>query len=359
VDHLAARLQPGSHSLQGNGGDLARSIHASPSAFSGNCTLAGWPQNEGTRPSRKLERVHMRKTRIMYAEQAAAVKAEVPCTAQTKQTDIERIARIWRGKLQKLCCHRYVNHYLPDSDEGRAMLTALLCLGLTDEAADAQAPWITAAELHGLKRKARWLKWDMIGALIQLTYAERQACKLWRFMPCDVSAEEVKRRRSEKRAAAEAKRKKRKREELRNERDAMRQTNKRDDAVLRMLDLTGKDYHSPDAPPPYCHWLPVSELVKQAKRCDAFRCPDGSRPRDLRRLVNRTVEKLKAFGAIETKLKPGKRGPVLWVRKVTAADLENEENCPVFVGKADAFCHGDGRTPPKKPKLVVIQGLKA
>ena len=49
--------------------------------------------------------------------------------------------RIWRSRLQKLCRLRHSNHFIPDDDDGRAMLTPLLRFGLTDASAIEDAPW--------------------------------------------------------------------------------------------------------------------------------------------------------------------------------------------------------------------------
>jgi hypothetical protein len=245
--------------------------------------------------------------------------------------------RIWHGKLHKLCWRRFNNHFLPDNDDGRAMLTALLRFGLTDESAIEHAPWLDQAELRKLQRKARRMKWREVGALIRLTYEEREACKLWIFPPCDVSPEEVKRRRDEKCKMRDKDRRKRKREQQRKERQEMQAASERGPAVLRML-KAGESMLFPQKPgiisPPrphwsYCGWLSVSHLIELAKQSRAFRRPDGEPLRNMRQTVHRVVKQLGDIGTIETKLVPGKRGTILLARK--AAEK------PANAGKADEF----------------------
>ena len=251
--------------------------------------------------------------------------------------DTNKINRIYRAKLSKLCKSRYGNHCLPVGDTGLAMLTALLCFGLTDESAIQDAPWC-AAELEGLKRQARRWSWRDVGKLINLTYDEREDYKLWILDPCDVSRKEVQRRQAEKQAKADKERKKRQRLKQREDREAMRSTNDRRGAILRMLNdisllfpersgvVSPPRSHSPFT---YQGWAPVSRLVELAKQSRAFRRPDGKPLRNLRDAVHCTVKGLANNGAIATRLEPGQRGSVLLVKAAA-------------VGKPDAF--SDGRS---------------
>jgi hypothetical protein len=72
----------------------------------------------------------------------------------TPQRDSAQVRSNWRGKLHKLCRRRYGNHRLPNDASGRAMLTALLCFGLSAEAAMEDAPWLETAELEMMQRTA-------------------------------------------------------------------------------------------------------------------------------------------------------------------------------------------------------------
>ena len=267
----------------------------------------------------------------MYIEKAGLSTQE----QSVAETTIEELKRLWRGKLQKLCRLRFGNHYLPDNDDGRAMLTALLCFGLTDESALHDAQWC-AAELDGLKRQAQYMKWNNVGTLIGLTYEEREECKLWRLQPCDVSPDEVKRRQANRRAKADKERKKRQREQKHSEREKIQVTKNRCEAVLRMLN--DEDLLFPTKsrviPPPrpyhpltYQGWAPVSRLVELATKSRAFCRPDGHPLSDLRNAVHRALKRLADTTEIETQLVPGQRGMIMLVRKTAA-------------GKADAFCHG-------------------
>ena len=204
-----------------------------------------------------------------------------------RSSDNRTLDNIYRGKLTKLCTMRYCNHWLPNNEDGRAMLTALLCFGLTDDGALADAPW-SAAELPALKRRARRLKWRDVGKLINLKYSERETCGLW-VLDCDVSRKEVQRRQAEKRKRLEAERKKRKRAERSDEREAMHATPDRRDAIMRILGAQRDTlfHRKPGVNPPqpplwYQGWMPVPTLIKLAAKtalsaehqpmCCAFSC---------------------------------------------------------------------------------------
>jgi hypothetical protein len=237
---------------------------------------------------------------------------------------LERLQPYIRLGLYELCSWRYGDDDLPDSDDGRAMLIALLRFGMADADAIRLAPWLTDSELRACKRKAPYMKWGDVGPLIKLTDAEHEGIKkkrLRHLTPYDISAADLKKRSADRANEKAAKRSQKYRQKLRDERKAMLTTDKRGDAVMQMLDFiqTGKDFRGPGCPPPYCYEAPVSALVEQAKKSDAF---GGVSPRAVRTLVHRTVKKLKALGRVKTKLKPGKRGPVLWV----SLSLKNKRN---------------------------------
>jgi hypothetical protein len=256
------------------------------------------------------------------------------------------IERIWRGKLKNLCRLRFEQEYgayslLPNNDEGKALLTALLRFGLTDEKALKDAPWCKA-DLTKLKRQARRMKWrDDVGKLIGLTFAEWKEAKLWILRPIDASEQDIEDWRKEQRKNNDAERKRKKRDKDREEREATRQSNKRNDTVLRML-------KAEKVFPAFGGWTTISALVKQARKCVAFRCPNGSPPRGLRVLVHRTVKRLEALGLVETKLIAEKHGKVLYVQKT---NLE--------AGKADAFGYRNTVTPENRPKAADNKGFTA
>ena len=271
---------------------------------------------------------------------------------RTKRT-WRRLTNIGRGRLTKLCQLRtkadgvsHGTHHLPDNSDGRAMLQALLRFGLTAESAMTDAPWCEASELKKLQRAARRMKWNDVGALIGLTYDEREACKLWRLVPCDVTAAELERRKADKRRKAERERRQKKRRERREAMELMRNATKRDDAIMRMLDKAA--YRTPDGGFGY-EWMPVSAMIKEAQEWKAFRSPDGWGLRNLRDAMHVVLKGLAAVGVIQIELRDGRRGKVLWVRK-----LNLEE--PVPVGKADTFSDGRSVGGEKRPKLTVIQG---
>jgi hypothetical protein len=128
------------------------------------------------------------------------IKQESPNRKPSRKKSRKEVLRL---KLQKLFRLRFGNHFLPDSDDGRTMLTALLCVGLTNESAIETAPWCEIDELRKLKRQARQVKWwrdkTAIGKLIGLTFDEWVLAKLWLTGPIDRSEKELEAWREERR----------------------------------------------------------------------------------------------------------------------------------------------------------------
>jgi hypothetical protein len=119
-----------------------------------------------------------------------------------EQTNRNR-ERMWRFRLRRLFKFRYGDSiFLPDDAEGRAMLTALLCFGETDDGVTAYGPWCEA-ELPTLRRRARRMNWRRdIGELIKLTFSEWKSAKLFILRPVDRSEAEIQAWREEQRRAS-------------------------------------------------------------------------------------------------------------------------------------------------------------
>jgi hypothetical protein len=275
--------------------------------------------------------------------------------SRRRQEAWQRRARGLRGKVFKLCELRHGSRFIPNNEDGRKLLTALLWLGLAAEKATLQASWCEP-ELRKLQRAARRVKWEDLGELIGLSYEEREQLKAWSFWPHDVPQEEVRRRQAEKNRKNARERSRRRRERERDKREQQRErqamiinASKRDTAILRMLDTQ--------------RWTPISELVGQAFTCRAFRRPDdwSIRRSGMRKLMHRAVEQLVEHGLVETKLVPGMRGMVRMVRKFDVAELMNEDG-PAGAER-DGVCHGDNVTPfpatGKMQKSPLKQGLGA
>jgi hypothetical protein len=220
-------------------------------------------------------------------------------------------------QLGALTRHRHGNHFLPDNNEGRAMLVAFLSCRLKDDDAKQRAPWITDSDLENLKSEASGIELKQLGKLIGLTWDERIACRVYFLRASDITQEEANRRQAERNRENERKRQKEHRESMVKMRHY---TSKRDDAVLRMLKMLPRIPLSAGLDP-LSGWTPVSALVKEARRCDAFRRPDGRQQTNLRVPVHRVLKVLEANGQIEMTERPGPRGMVMLVRLV---DLE----CP-------------------------------
>jgi hypothetical protein len=168
--------------------------------------------------------------------------------------------RIWRVRLQRLCQMRFDTHFLPDNDKSRAMLTALLRFGMTDDSAIADAPW-SASELPTLKRQGRRLKWRDVGKLIGLTFDEWKAAKLWVAKPVDVSDADLEAWRIQQRKESWRKSKQKARaREAEQRQDSLAKAKPlkpRQSVILKML-----IEHGP---------ISVSELTKRASRSNAFK----------------------------------------------------------------------------------------
>lgn len=234
---------------------------------------------------------------------------------------------------------RFGNHFLPDNDGGRAMLTALLRFGLTDENAVEDAPWC-AAELPTLRRQARRMKWRDVGTLISLTFEEWKYAELYVMRPIDKSESELEAWREEQRKKSWRKSKAKQRAREKREKEARvaaartQAINPRQTAIIEILVGRG----GPGM------MMPVPELVKVASKSHAFAHsryrrtfwlngpPPNAIVRNLRDAVHETVSQLDRKRVIETYKTQGNRGPVKWVRMLKWWSLEDEQTS---VGASD------------------------
>jgi hypothetical protein len=166
-----------------------------------------------------------------------------------------------------------------------------------------------AARRHQFRKDARAIDFENVGPLINLTYAEYEQYKAWRFWPSDVSREEVIRRTIER----SKEKKKKKRAEKRLERQPRTACDWRDDVLLRMLTKLGGEASLP-------------ELIRRARTPAAF--GHVSAPRNmpairkenankLRERVRRTIARLVKHEAVEIETRRGVRGPVIFVHLCT------------------------------------------
>jgi hypothetical protein len=237
-----------------------------------------------------------------------------------KDSASDRDVNYWyRKKLFKLCRKRYGNYFLPNDDDGRALLMVLLRFGLSADEAMEAARWLTEAELRKLKRKA-WSV-DNLGALIHLTYAERDYAKLWLLLPDKMTWQQV---RKLQRIRDRENAKKRKRRERERELEGLRimtQTTEREVAIKVMLEMAALPKRRPPGiqPPPEINypdgWIAVPELAKQASALRTFCRPDGRPLHGLRQIVRRTLKRLAKRGAIKMEMFGGMRGMV-WLVKL-------------------------------------------
>jgi hypothetical protein len=288
---------------------------------SGNTSPCGHLKKRSPPNPARFDGEVFRKDNKMYNQDSAVVKIDT--IAKHKKRNAA-----WRGKLGRLTEHRYHNHCLPDDAKGRAMLVAFLRCRLSADDAKERAPWITDSELKELQGVASEMTdIKQLGKLIGLTWAERMACRVFFLPACNVTPLEASRLQAERNRENGNKRQ----IKFRESKMTTRHTAKRDDAVLRMLATL---------PKPLLVSVPVSALVKEAKKCDAFRRPDGLKltPGSLRKTVHRVLKTLKANGLIEMTERPGARGMVTMVRLVeletvrkkmlSVTDFDTVTTCP-------------------------------
>jgi hypothetical protein len=238
----------------------------------------------------------------------------------TKPEASERVSYWQRVKLFKLCKMRYGNCFLPDNADGRALLMVLLRCWLSTYSAMEAARWLTETELRKIKRAAWAVDKDNLGALIKLTYNEREEAKLWFLSPCDVSLVEVKWRQRIKDKINTTRRKRRPRERELEGLWIMKTTDIRAEAIKHMLEQATlpKRTRPGIQPPPEVNypagWIPVPELMKQASALRTFYRPDGRPLRGLRQIVHRVLKRLASRRVIQMKMFGGMRGLVLCVK---------------------------------------------
>jgi Fe2+ or Zn2+ uptake regulation protein len=270
------------------------------------------------RPGANPNRGNTKRVITMYTKNTAR---SIPPTQNVAEATVPHL---YRRRLARLCNLRFGNHVLNNDDAGRAMLTALLCFGLTDESAIEDAPWCVS-ELPTFKRQARRMKWRDVGTLIGLTFAEWKEAKLWVLRPVNASEQDIEDWRKDQRKKSWSKSQKKRRERDRKQKQAKLATanlerNPRQAAILKMLINSGE-------------LMSVSELVKKARRSHAFTrascrnttwCngpPAHAIVRNLPFVVRRTLDQLEAKGIIETYKISGKHGPQRCARLMEQAEI--------------------------------------
>jgi hypothetical protein len=149
------------------------------------------------------------------------------------KTTTKRTKANYLGQLGRLNTYRQGNYFVPENDEGRAILTAQIRCKLKDDDAKERAPWITDAELVALKRQAKKIAFKDIGELVRLKHLERwhDDVRMFSWAACDISPQEAARFKLERDRQNAAKRQAKKRASI----VKIRHSDKRNDAVLGML----------------------------------------------------------------------------------------------------------------------------
>jgi hypothetical protein len=208
--------------------------------------------------------------------------------------------RFWRARLKRLCREkRFGNDFLPDNDEGRSILIALLCLGGLPDAVAIEFAWWCEAELPALKSQARRIKWCDVGKIIGMTTQELEEYKLWSFgLPADQTPEEFKTWKKDRSKRLARERQQKRREILKAEKErkmemAKAERNPRDATIRKVLVEHG-------------HPMRVPEIMQAVRRLYDFK--NLSSESSLRTAVHKSVKRLEKNGAVITAKQPGRTG---------------------------------------------------
>jgi hypothetical protein len=212
-------------------------------------------------------------------------------------TNIDNLKRIWRSKFDKLTRLRYGNNFPPDNKEGRCLLTALMCFGMSEESALESAPWC-AAELPLIARRAKRIKWDDIGKRVSLTFEEWKDVGLWRFMPIDKTPDEIEAWRKQRRKDGAALRQQECRERLRHEKERRLKmldtiTNRRHAAILKVLVDHG-------------HPMRVVDIMPMVRKLYEFK--DIHTDTGFRSVIHKSINRLERNGVITVTKRAGRTG---------------------------------------------------
>src|SRR4051812_1918258 len=134
--------------------------------------------------------------RMDNARHAVAQAQTADASPRTKK--LSRRQRHWlRLNLRKLyrgLTGRVSHDYLLTEDAmGRAVLTMLRALRISDEIAERIAPWAELSEIDDAAAHYELTSdnaGEIIGRVIGLTYEQRETHKAWAFWPCDKTREE-------------------------------------------------------------------------------------------------------------------------------------------------------------------------
>jgi hypothetical protein len=94
---------------------------------------------------------------------------ESPQAIRGRIRNAERILKLYRQQVSRLCRIRYRTHFLSDTEAGRALIVAMLRVKVGTDAIAEAAPWLEPAELKPLQRDARNTDLHAIGNLVRLS----------------------------------------------------------------------------------------------------------------------------------------------------------------------------------------------
>jgi hypothetical protein len=272
------------------------------------------------------------------------MRADTKCQVLSAKPDGKSNPPHWRfvrSDLSALCREeRFGNDFLPDDDDGRAMLTAFLCIGESDVVAIKFAPWCEA-ELPALKRRARCTKWANIGKLIRITTKEIEE---YIGLPIDKTAEEFEAWKKDRSKRMAKERQQQCRERLKEEKErklarAKAEPNPRHAAIHKMV----TDPWSSVSVPEIMRKVSKSKAFQRSSRSYVTYVggpPPSAIVKNLRDAVHETLNQLEAKGIVVTARRPGKRGPVRWVRLAQNAEIGASEPQNGSVGASDPLLDG-------------------
>jgi hypothetical protein len=235
------------------------------------------------------------------------------------------------------------SNFITDDDEGRVMIKAQLRVKTTPESVIECAPW-AEPEIDALRKDARKMPWPDIGKMLKLTNKERLRHRLCCWRPIE-PWEDVQKEQRERNKVKAKERQRKQRAKRKADREAVDNSDTREDAIVMMLaaEMAGAYASRGITPPEFLvldGWMRAPIAIKRAQTMRAFWRPDGRppNPASLGKMFHRALDRLEADGEMETKMVPGRRGPVRLFRFTEGVMMADRG------GRRDAFCHGDSMT---------------
>jgi hypothetical protein len=222
----------------------------------------------------------------------------------------------------------------PNNSYGRDLIRVLLALYDTENHILCAAPWLSHEELDALRREVDagrpWSR-EQLGQMARLTYAEREAWRIWCMDACDVSRDEQDELMYE--------RKKRNQREKRVKEKAMLE-------IARDLDDREESVETVMLTNPKHEWS-TPELISALEGSRAW----AGVAKTMHQAMKRVLAGLEGKGKIKSEIRPGKNGlPTRFVRLLPLAPNAQAE-------KTKPHNDLDRKTPVKTPRAAYLNHI--